>query len=132
MMNMISFIPISILCYIYRIMSVFSLEKHVKYFQYHLQCVPAPYISLDSSRLTILYFCLSGLDILNKLELTEFQRESICSFVYSLQVVPDNQDVSRCGFRGSPFIGCCFSHAGSKSMNGMERRCKNVVLVSRV
>ena len=39
-------------------------ENHINYFLLMLNCLPAPYISLQCSRLMALYFCCSGLDIL--------------------------------------------------------------------
>ena len=40
---------------------------HVKYFRRCLELLPAPYASLDTNRLTVAYFCVSGLDMLGAL-----------------------------------------------------------------
>ena len=45
-----------------------NVEKHVAYFLYHLKSLPAPYSALDTTRMTVLYFCVSGLDMLEALD----------------------------------------------------------------
>ena len=39
-------------------------SKHENYFLNHLQNLPEPYTSQDTNRITLLYFAISGLDIL--------------------------------------------------------------------
>ena len=89
----------------------FAREKHVQYFLYHLRSLPAPYGSLDSSRMTVLYFVCSGLDVLGALDqIKPAKRAAIVEWVYAQQVVraAGSDDVSRCGFRGSPYLGAAF------------------------
>ena len=57
---------------------------HAKYFLRCLELLPAPYASLDTNRLTVAYFCVSGLDVLGCLERVDAPR--IIAWVYSLQV----------------------------------------------
>lgn len=45
--------------------------------------LPAPYKSMDTNRLTLLYFCISGLDLLDMLG--EVDTQSIVEYIYSLQ-----------------------------------------------
>lgn len=40
------------------------------------------------NRMTVLYFALSGLDLLEALELEEAERRQIISWIYSLQILP--------------------------------------------
>jgi geranylgeranyl transferase type-1 subunit beta len=72
--------------------SYFVLERkqHIKYFQRFLNLLPARLFSYDSTRLTIAFFSISGLDILNALDvLDEEKKEHIIDWIYRLQVVPD-------------------------------------------
>lgn len=39
-------------------------------------------------RMTVLYFALSGLDLLEGLELKEPERRQIITWIYSLQILP--------------------------------------------
>ena len=61
-----------------------DLAAHAKYFLRCLELLPAPYASLDTNRLTVAYFCVSGLDVLGCLERVDAPR--IISWIYSLQV----------------------------------------------
>ncbi|XP_002732865.1 geranylgeranyl transferase type-1 subunit beta-like [Saccoglossus kowalevskii] len=80
----------------------FWREKHVKFFRRCLNVLPEQYSSLDTNRLTIAFFALSGLDVLDALDVIEKEKESIIDWIYSLQVLPDdtNKNISQCGFRG--------------------------------
>ncbi|XP_078698686.1 geranylgeranyl transferase type-1 subunit beta-like [Branchiostoma floridae x Branchiostoma belcheri] len=85
----------------------FVKEKHVKFFQRCLQVLPSRYCSLDTTRLTVAFFALSGLDLLGALDTVN--KQEIIDWIYSLQVLPDKDDedknLFRCGFRGSSTIG---------------------------
>ncbi|KAI3372789.1 hypothetical protein L3Q82_023245 [Scortum barcoo] len=61
------------------------------------------------TRLTIIFFALSGLDVLDALDVID--RTSMIEWIYSLQVLPaeDQSNLSRCGFRGSSHIGIPYS-----------------------
>ena len=62
----------------------FDLKSHVKYFMKCLDLLPAPYSSLDTNRLTVAYFCVSGLDMLGAVDKVEKTR--VIEWIYSLQV----------------------------------------------
>jgi geranylgeranyl transferase type-1 subunit beta len=65
-------------------------RQHVKYFQRFLNVLPACLSSYDSTRLTMAFFAISGLDILNALDvLDDKKKEHIIDWIYRLQVVPD-------------------------------------------
>ena len=51
----------------------FEWDRHVAFFSMHLKSIPAGYESLDTSRMTLLYFCLAALDVLGALETTSVQ-----------------------------------------------------------
>ncbi|PNY28584.1 Geranylgeranyl transferase type-1 subunit beta [Tolypocladium capitatum] len=75
--------------------SVLDKARHVKYWQRcHGTCLPSPYTSNDSTRLTFAYFIVSALDLLS-VPLSAKDRSSIRAWVLSLQH-PDG------GFCGSP------------------------------
>ncbi|MGH0178688.1 UNVERIFIED_CONTAM: hypothetical protein FKN15_078322 [Acipenser sinensis] len=64
----------------------FLKDRHVIFFQRCLQILPERYSSLETSRLTIVFFALSGLDMLNTLDVVD--KPSLIEYVYSLQVLP--------------------------------------------
>ena len=68
----------------------FLVEKHVKYFKRILGVLPNAVSSLDTSRMTLLFFGLSGLDILGALnELSGEERAEMVAWIYSQQLLPD-------------------------------------------
>jgi len=75
----------------------FLRERHVKYW---LRCaktfLPEQYVSTDSTRLSLAYFIVSALDLLNILEtkVTSKERESWIQWIYHCQLAEG-------GFRGS-------------------------------
>ncbi len=64
--------------------------------------------------MTLVFFALSGLDVLNSLDATLplKEKEDIINWIYAQQILPDGEDEDRemscCGFRGSSFIGAPF------------------------
>lgn len=79
-------------------------NKHIKYFQRFLNVLPTCLSSYDTTRLTMAFFAISGLDILNALDvLDDEKKEHIIGWIYRLQVVPDGSESSwkKCGFQGS-------------------------------
>lgn len=91
-------------------MSRLEKEKLFRFIDRGLGILPERFVKQESNRLTIVYFGLSSLDVLSSLDRVDDLRDAIIDFVYSLQVLPDkSQDppnMARCGFRGSPLIGC--------------------------
>lgn len=78
--------------------------KHTKYFSRCLFLLPAQATPYDANRLAIVYFCLSGLDLLGTLDQfvkTEEQRKEYIEWIYE-QVVDSGE-----GFRGSPTFKLC-------------------------
>lgn len=88
--------------------NLFLKEKHVKFFKRCFDILPHQYAFMDTSRLTILFFALSGIDMLNNLESIEDQRENIINWIYSYQILPKDVKVDKCGFRGSSSNGAKF------------------------
>ena len=69
--------------------SAVNKEKQVKYFQYCLKILPQPYTSTDTNRMTLVFFAVSGLDVLGALDLIK-NRQQIIEWIYSLQIVSSN------------------------------------------
>lgn len=82
-------------------MTHLAADRHAKYFSYFLKLLPGKLASYDSTRMTIAFFAVSGLDILDELdELSRPDREDIIDWVYRLQLAADN----RSGFQGSAML----------------------------
>ncbi|KAM7540731.1 hypothetical protein Aperf_G00000043810 [Anoplocephala perfoliata] len=59
---------------------------------------------MDAHRLTLLHFSVCGLAVLNEISSTDI--EDLVDFIYAHQICPCKEfGTSRCGFRGSSFIG---------------------------
>ncbi|XP_065836516.1 geranylgeranyl transferase type-1 subunit beta-like isoform X2 [Oscarella lobularis] len=82
--------------------------KHVKYLNRCLGILPQSSEMHDTNRMTICFFALSGLDLLDALNLSETEKKSIIDWIYAQQVQPDGENASQCGFRGSPVVGSPF------------------------
>ncbi|KAL6040276.1 Geranylgeranyl transferase type-1 subunit beta [Balamuthia mandrillaris] len=85
----------------------FSYKRHVQFLKANLNVLPTPYQGQDSNRLTVLYFVVSALDLIGRLDLVD--KQQAIEWIYSLQIVPPSkphpEDKPRWGFRGSPFLG---------------------------
>lgn len=104
----------------------FKFELHKKYFRRSLDLLPGESAVFDYSRLTILYFALIGLDILDGLDsLSEDHKKDIIEWVYRLQLVPnENCSVHKCGFMGSTTVIHLKNHPGS------EKYCESNVAMT--
>jgi geranylgeranyl transferase type-1 subunit beta len=100
----------------------FRRVSHVKYLKSMLSIMPSPYISLDTSRLTALYFCVVGLDMLD--ELDSIDKGQVVEFIYSLQLSGEVHDGARsAGFIGGNFANhslCGVCKGGSSSDDSSE------------
>ncbi|KAJ1919252.1 geranylgeranyl transferase type-1 subunit beta [Mycoemilia scoparia] len=91
-----------------------NVDKHVRYFKRCADLLPHHFLEMEASRMTLLQFCIGGLDILSQLEtaLSKDERNEIIEWIYEQQVVPGNIDNTNnqesnkgyCGFRGGPLI----------------------------
>jgi geranylgeranyl transferase type-1 subunit beta len=91
-----------------------SDSQHRAYFNRLLQLLPYEYSSLDSSRITLIYFCLSALDLLGGSAAANdenlYSAADIRQFILSLQCfIRDNGEAEMCGFRGGTFAGNSFN-----------------------
>jgi geranylgeranyl transferase type-1 subunit beta len=91
----------------------FHRDAHTRYFQSMLlNVLPSAYQEIDSSRMTVLYFSLVGLDILGVVDELDC-KEGIIEFIYRLQIdrtvatvgdIYSDVDVSSSGFIGGSFL----------------------------
>lgn len=82
----------------------FLVDKHKRLIRNCINIVPADYVPFQTSRATLLYFLLSGLDLLGNLEdtLNEQTRQRIIDWIYSLQLGHSAECLShQFGFRGT-------------------------------
>lgn len=71
---------------------------HIQYFLYHLNGLPEEYLEADSTRMTLLYFIIVGLDLLNGLHVADTSR--CIDFIYKLQLHPQSDEDISCGYFG--------------------------------
>ncbi|CAJ1360872.1 unnamed protein product [Effrenium voratum] len=76
----------------------FNCAKHAAFFKKHAASLPEQYKLMDTNRLTLLYFSVSGLDLLGKLD--QLDRDATVEYIYSFQSdCPDHG-----GFYGYPKV----------------------------
>ncbi|VDN21711.1 unnamed protein product [Gongylonema pulchrum] len=72
---------------------VLLTQEHLNFLRRHLQTLPGSYRKFDSNRATILFFTLSSLDVLGKLEeeVDEDKRQELINWIYRLQLKSDSE-----------------------------------------
>lgn len=87
----------------------FDRESHISYLKACLKSLPQCYINLDTTRLSVVYFCVLGLDIL-KANLHGPERDDVIEFIYANQLSSNRDDIhpGYCGFVGSTASGHSF------------------------
>lgn len=81
-------------------------KDHISYLKsVLLDGLPEPFVSLDTSRLSGIYFVIMGLDILGALD--EIDKDQVMYYVLAMQIPadPSGAHPGHCGFIGSPFLG---------------------------
>lgn len=77
-------------------------SRHAKFFQRTLAVLPSSCQHLDTQRVTIAFFAISGLDLLDKLELVGEVRGEMVEWLYKCLVISDlDQSRHWSGFRGA-------------------------------
>ena len=63
-------------------------SKHVKYLMRMLKVLPESLASFETTRMTLVYFTISALDVLGELDnvISEKEKESMIDWIYRLQV----------------------------------------------
>lgn len=70
---------------------------HAKYFSRFLNLLPPKLGNHDSTRATIAFFAVSGIDVLDCMSsLSEEAKQNIINWIYSLQVIP-REESNKCG-----------------------------------
>lgn len=94
-------------------------KRHAQYFQRFLKLLPARLSSHDSNRMTIAFFAVSGLDVLDQLSvLTPEHHMQIINWIYKHQVAPSPDDPVQCGgFLGSSTLNI----KGYVDVNGADQ-----------
>lgn len=88
--------------------NIVQIEKHAKYFIRFLKLLPARLSSHDCTRITIAFFAVSGLDVLNSLHLLKPNlKHEIIEWLYKCQVNPREDDLICGGFQGSTTLITC-------------------------
>ncbi|CAJ0959844.1 unnamed protein product, partial [Mesorhabditis belari] len=79
-------------------------RKHIRYLVRHLNIFPNNYSSLDTTKITLFYFAISGLDLLGELDasLKEGGRKRCIDWIYSMQLTSQSANYGLCdsGVRG--------------------------------
>ncbi|CAD5212416.1 unnamed protein product [Bursaphelenchus okinawaensis] len=80
----------------------FLIKKHIKLLHHCLKILPNAYLSLDGSRPTLLFFCISAMDILDQMgDLPAERKRDMIEYLYRLQITSKNEVPSESyGFRG--------------------------------
>lgn len=82
-------------------------KKHIKFFQRCINVLPSSVRQLDTSRVTVLFFAVCGLDVLDAIDAISGIKDDIISWLYAQQVLPTSSQgqPGYCGFRGGGFNG---------------------------
>jgi len=91
---------------------VLTHGRHAKFFQRTLAVLPSSLSSFDTQRVTVAYFAISGLDLLDRLDIVESEKAGMVSWLYKCLISPsvdqkksvDPEVLTKCGFRGSPAL----------------------------
>lgn len=112
-------------------------EKHAKYFRRLLDIVPSDLADYDCSRLTIAYFAISGLDILNRLnDISNETKLAAIDWIYRLQVtnagpqsgfqpsttVPKDATEYQCGHVAMTYLGLVTLLILGDDLNRVDRK----------
>lgn len=82
-----------------------EINRHAKFFHRNLGVLPSSLASMDSTRVMLAYFSVSGLDMLNRLDLVDDIRTNIIDWIYELQYIPkDEEQIGRSGIQGSSML----------------------------
>jgi geranylgeranyl transferase type-1 subunit beta len=93
-------------------------NRHAKYFMSLLKELPSPYVGLETSRLTVIYFCVVALDMMGRLEQVDGKR--VANYVKSMIVSNTCDGEQVCGFIGSSFLGNCPRVSGMAATGSNE------------
>ena len=88
----------------------FNKASLARFYIRYVNGLPEYYSVMDSTRITALYFCIVGLDILDMLSSIETMKPKIIDYIYAMQLKPKPHFKGHKGFLGSymgqPFGSC--------------------------
>lgn len=83
-------------------------RMHAKYFSRFLNLLPPKLGNHDSTRATIAFFAVSGIDILDCMSLLSAEaKQNIVNWIYGLQVIPRDESAKCGGFQVSGLNHYC-------------------------
>ncbi|XP_050349743.1 geranylgeranyl transferase type-1 subunit beta [Nymphalis io] len=91
--------------------NILAHRQHVKYLMRYLNVLPPSMSTHDTTRVTIAYFSVLGMDVLGSITSMSLELQSrIIEWLYRLQVQPnkENGDMLACGFQCSSTINIDF------------------------
>lgn len=90
--------------FFYNMEDTFHIHEHVAYFRKALvHSISSVYLTADTTRTNLAHFAIHGVDLLGA-KLSAEEAETVCNWIYSLQVYATEEDQSRCGFKGWPLL----------------------------
>ncbi|KAH6802926.1 Prenyltransferase family protein [Perilla frutescens var. frutescens] len=99
---------------------IFEKDRHILYLEMMYQLLPPPYQGQEINRLTLAYFVVSGLDILDALD--RIDKDAVINWVLSLQAQPKNdrtfENGQFYGFHGSRSSQFQSNNNGAANLNG--------------
>lgn len=101
-------------------------EKLVKYLRHTLQILPCSVLLLDSSKVLLAYFAVTGLDVMNKLDRLPHTRQALIDWIYMHQITEkiSDDEIGICGFRGSSTL----LTEKNKNIQNNEYDCSHVTM----
>jgi len=88
-----------------------STVRHAKFLQRFLHILPSDLANFDTQRVTLVFFAVSGLDLLQQEDILDKERPHLISWLYHCLISPTHNsrdvtdvELSKCGFRGSPAL----------------------------
>ena len=70
-------------------------NRHAKFFQRSLAVLPCSLASYDTQRVTIAFFAISGLDLLDRMSAVEDQSEAMVEWLYSCLVTSEDPETDQ-------------------------------------
>lgn len=79
----------------------FNYKSHIKYFQNCLNLLPSFFQSEEGNKLALIYFCLSGLNILDAIDFDSNEKEKLIESIYENYLIENDEIVA---FRSNSFF----------------------------
>ncbi|CAK9291337.1 unnamed protein product [Gordionus sp. m RMFG-2023] len=82
------------------------IDKHLRFIKYCLYSLPENCAYLETSRMTILFFSIASIRMLDKLDSINDMKDEIIQWIMSLRIMSDSKGINNkyCGFTGSNYL----------------------------